>query len=82
MDRFRQSLPGEVHVTSKRKHTLTVIGTNWPSNIFTGRSKADTLWTSNRQASKEQLKNMSTQLQTEISGAEMRERMGALENQA
>ena len=55
-------LPGEVHVTSQLKHTLRIIGTKWQSNKYTGKSKADKLWTSNKEASKEQLKAMSKQL--------------------
>ena len=43
MDRFHQSLPGEVHITSQRKRTLTIIGLFWQNNMFTGRSKAETL---------------------------------------
>ena len=62
VDRFHQSIPGAAYVTSQRKQTLTIIGIQWQSNMFTGRSKADTLWTSNKQASKEQLKNTSKQL--------------------
>ena len=56
------NLPGEVHVISQRKQTLTIIRTHWQSDIFIGRSMAGTLWTSNKQASKEQLKKMSKQL--------------------
>ena len=64
----------------------------WKSNMFTGRSKADTLCTSNKQTSKEELKNVSKQLvinfqvavaqATAISRAEMWEIMVALEHQA
>ena len=90
MDRFHQSIPAEVHVTSQRKQTLTSVGVYWESNMFIGRSKEETLRTTNKQASKEQLKNMSMQLvmkfmlqlhkATDMYTAEMREIMGALEN--
>ena len=33
----------EKYTISKRKHTLTIIGTYWQSNMFTAESKADTL---------------------------------------
>ena len=72
---------------------LTIFGVYWQSNMFTDRSKADTLSTSNKRALKEQLYNMSKQTScdevhvavaqaTEMSGAEMRGKMGALEHQA
>ena len=32
MNRFRQSIPREVHVTSQRKQTLTIFGTYWQTN--------------------------------------------------
>ena len=54
--------------------------------MITGSSMSDTLRTSNKQASKEQLKKMNKQLlvkfATDMSRAEMQERMGSLENQA
>ena len=42
MDRVHQSLPGDVHATSQRKQTLTILGTCWQGNMFTGKNKADT----------------------------------------
>ena len=58
--------------------------------MVTGRSKAETLRTSNRQASREPLKNISKAARDEVhvavaqstamSGAEMRDGLGALEN--
>ena len=42
MDRVHQSLPGDVHATSQRKQTLTILGTYWQGNMFTGKNKADT----------------------------------------
>ena len=43
MDRFHQSLPGEVHTSSHRKQTLTILGRDWKSSMFTYGSKAETL---------------------------------------
>ena len=65
LDRFRQSLLREAHVTSQWKQTLTVIGKMGralPSNMFAGRRGADTLRTFNKQVSKYQLKSMSERL--------------------
>ena len=53
---------GEAHVTSQWKQPLTIFGIYWQGNVFTGRSKTETLGTSNKHASKEQLKNVSKQL--------------------
>ena len=38
-----QSLPGQVHVTSQRKQTLTIIGIYRQSKKFAGRNKEATL---------------------------------------
>ena len=65
MDRFHQSFRGEVHITSLRRQTLTIVGMCWLSNMFTGESKADTRSTSRLR--KEQLKN--GQLRDEVSVA-------------
>ena len=91
MNRFHQSLLGELHVTSQRKQTLTIMEIYWQLNMFTGRSKAETLGTSKMQTSKEQPKNMIKQLvmkihvavaqATEMSRAEMWEIMGSVGNQ-
>ena len=43
-------------------NTLSVVGICWQSHTITGRTKAETLGTSTKQASKEQLKNTSKQL--------------------
>ena len=44
VDRFYQTLPGEVHASSQRKQTHTTVGMYWQSTLFTGRNKnkADT----------------------------------------
>ena len=39
----RGSCPGKAIVTAQRKQTLTIIGTNRQSNLFSSSGKADTL---------------------------------------
>ena len=60
------NLRGEVNKTSQWKQTLTTAGICWPSNTYIGRSKAETLCTFSKQASKEQLKNVSRRLVTKF----------------
>ena len=67
MDRFLQSLPGEVHDTSQRKQTLTIESSKGAAQEY-------------KQAARDE-ENVAVAV-TEMSRAEMRERMGALENQA
>ena len=52
----------EKHTTSQRRQMLTIFWIYWQGNMFAGRSKAETRWTSNRQASIDELKNMGKEL--------------------
>ena len=77
---------------SEEANAQTFCGTLWQSNMLTGESKAETLCTFNKLASKKPLKNMSRAAcdevniavvrVTEMSRAEMLARMGALEKRA
>ena len=65
MDHFIQSSMEECRNFTEEANACTCWQC-WLSNMFTGESKAETVWISNKLASKEQLKNMSRQLADEV----------------
>ena len=89
MDRFHQSVPGDVHVTPERKQPLTVIGKCFTyvyqeqgrNALNSQQAGCERAAQDFEEAARDEV-HVAVAQATEVSGKEMRETMGALDNQA